>query len=402
MIAHLMLGASFHALLAQRTRAFADTIEYEYDDLGRLIRVESSNGSVVEYEYDAAGNRLELNQTAPSAVTASLTASPTSIASGGSSTLTWATTNATSASIDNGVGAVSPVAGGSVAVSPTSTTTYTLTATGPGGVATSQATVTVAPPIFTATIPITGSGSVDLRALANAAGYDGARNANVTFTLASGVTLMGAAGAPNGGVAIDTGTWPTGSYSITLALQISGKVYGGGGRGGRGAQPGAATTSGSGGDAINCQTPISITVNSGGEVKGGGGGGGGGGGWFNNVTEFDASGGGGGGGFPNGTAGAAGTSVYGSGAQAGSAGTTSGGGAGGAGDGAISAHSGGAGGAGGNAAALGSNGFAGSGSTGSGWLLRANSSGGNSGYAIRKNGNTVPVTNNGTITGTQG
>ena len=77
--------------------------------------------------------------------TATLTASPTSITSGQTATLTWTTTNSTSASIDNGIGAVTPVSGGSVTVEPSKTTTYTITATGPSGNATAQATVSVQP-----------------------------------------------------------------------------------------------------------------------------------------------------------------------------------------------------------------------------------------------------------------
>jgi hypothetical protein len=74
---------------------------------------------------------------------ATFTASPTSIASGQSSTLSWTTTNATSVSIDNGLGA-EPL-NGSLSVSPSATTTYTLTASGSGGTITRQATVTVLP-----------------------------------------------------------------------------------------------------------------------------------------------------------------------------------------------------------------------------------------------------------------
>jgi hypothetical protein len=73
--------------------------------------------------------------------TISFSATPDDIAIGQTSTLTWDTTDATSVTIDNGVGS-QPVTG-SVVVQPTLTTTYTLTATGPGGTATSQATVTV-------------------------------------------------------------------------------------------------------------------------------------------------------------------------------------------------------------------------------------------------------------------
>jgi len=77
----------------------------------------------------------------PPAPTATISASPSTITSGGSSTLSWSTTNATSVSIDNGVGSVGT--SGSISVSPTSTTTYTITATGSGGTANDSATVTV-------------------------------------------------------------------------------------------------------------------------------------------------------------------------------------------------------------------------------------------------------------------
>ena len=79
------------------------------------------------------------------ATAGALTASPTTIDRGASetSTLSWTpSTNATSCSIDNGVGGVS-CTGGSTSVGPASTTTYTLTATGPGGSDTDAATVTV-------------------------------------------------------------------------------------------------------------------------------------------------------------------------------------------------------------------------------------------------------------------
>ena len=75
------------------------------------------------------------------APTVTLTANPAAINSGQSSTLTWSSTNATSLSIDNGIGAVQ--ASGTQTVSPTQTTTYTITATGAGGTVTAQATVTV-------------------------------------------------------------------------------------------------------------------------------------------------------------------------------------------------------------------------------------------------------------------
>lgn len=63
------------------------------------------------------------------APTLTFTAAPAAINSGGSSTLSWTTTNATSLTIDNGLGSQSNVATGSIAVTPTVTTTYTATAT---------------------------------------------------------------------------------------------------------------------------------------------------------------------------------------------------------------------------------------------------------------------------------
>jgi peptidoglycan-associated lipoprotein len=75
---------------------------------------------------------------------ASFAAEPSTIERGQSSTLRWATENATDVSIDPGIGAVS--ASGTRQVYPSDTTTYTLTARGPGGTATSSATVTVTVP----------------------------------------------------------------------------------------------------------------------------------------------------------------------------------------------------------------------------------------------------------------
>ena len=79
-----------------------------------------------------------------------LSASPTSVASGGASTLTWTSTNTTSCSASaspangNWTGSKSPVSGGSQSTGAlTSSTTFTLTCTGPGGSANASATVTV-------------------------------------------------------------------------------------------------------------------------------------------------------------------------------------------------------------------------------------------------------------------
>lgn len=80
-------------------------------------------------------------------------ANPLTILVNQQSALIWAVDNATSLTIDQGVGTVTPT--GSVGVSPAQTTTYTLTATNSFGSVTATATVTVTPPpkitSFTAT-----------------------------------------------------------------------------------------------------------------------------------------------------------------------------------------------------------------------------------------------------------
>src|SRR5205814_507856 len=86
----------------------------------------------------------------PTAPTASLTANPSSINKGESTTLTWETQNATDVSID-GQGAVNP--SGSQSVTPTDSTTYRLVAKGPGGEQEATARVTVNRPAPVAAAP---------------------------------------------------------------------------------------------------------------------------------------------------------------------------------------------------------------------------------------------------------
>lgn len=99
---------------------------------------------VVAQFWDDSGSvtkatvRIAVVSAAP---TITFTANPDTIAAGASSTLNWTTTDATSVSIDNGVGSV-PTSG-STSVSPTATTTYTLTATGAAGTTTATVTVSV-------------------------------------------------------------------------------------------------------------------------------------------------------------------------------------------------------------------------------------------------------------------
>ena len=98
------------------------------------ITATGSNGNAT------ANTTVTVNQVAP---TIQLAAQPTAVSAGGSATLTWSTSNATSVSIDHGIGSVAAQSG-SVSTGPISqTTTFTATAQGPGGTTTATATVTV-------------------------------------------------------------------------------------------------------------------------------------------------------------------------------------------------------------------------------------------------------------------
>lgn len=282
------------------------------------------------------------------------------------------------------------IAASSVGNAPTGTgqaNAYWDVVAAPGG----AGTPSTPPSAVSTTIDLTSTTTgANLRALADAAGYTGHSDATITFRVPNGVTVTGA---PDGGKAIDTGTWPTGSYAIALTVHIEngGIVQGGGGQGGGGGSGQAGYPGGAGGDAIFQRVALAgVIVDTGGILRGGGGGGAGG-----YATEgyqagelYGGAGGGGGGGRPNGNGGFGGFTLSGfNSASPGTAGTASANGTGGNGmnDGPAQ---GGPGGAGGNFGANGSN--------------VTGAMGGAAGHAIRRNGFTSPVTNNGSITGTVG
>ena len=79
----------------------------------------------------------------PASPSVALSASPASAEAGQPVTLKWASTNATSVTLEPSVGSVA--ATGSKTVTPSQSTTYTVTATGPGGSAHASAQVTISP-----------------------------------------------------------------------------------------------------------------------------------------------------------------------------------------------------------------------------------------------------------------
>lgn len=212
--------------------------------------------------------------------------------------------------------------------------------------------------------------TANLRALADKAGYDGRAEVVYAFVVPKGAVIMGKKG---GGTGIDTGVWP---QSAKVALVIYGHVYGGGGHGGDGGDVPGPTEGGRGGDAINVQTPLAVTLLPGASIKAGGGGGAGASGGYN------LGGSGGGGGFPNGDPGRPGSPTGGDGGfgtqfgEYGRPGTPGSGGFGG--------QKGNPGGRGGNAAMPGDS------------LLKV---GGAAGNAIRANGHPIDLLRKGDIYG---
>jgi RHS repeat-associated protein len=106
------------------------------------IDLTENNSITVKIKKAKTGGYLTIQVTrgvAPPTVT--ISGDPEMIQVGESSTLTWSSTNADSCVIEPDIGSVD--ANGSSTVSPTETTTYTITATGPAGTATSQTVVTV-------------------------------------------------------------------------------------------------------------------------------------------------------------------------------------------------------------------------------------------------------------------
>lgn len=88
----------------------------------------------------SAGDHSQAIPATPSVVFSS---SPSAINPGDPSNLSWNVTGATSVSIDQGIGVVN--ASATMAVSPATSTTYTLTATNSAGTITRSAVVTLNP-----------------------------------------------------------------------------------------------------------------------------------------------------------------------------------------------------------------------------------------------------------------
>ena len=179
---------------------------------------------------------------AATAPTVTISANPTSITKGSSTTLTVTATNATGITITgtNGSKRTMAAGGGAVSVAPTSTTTYTATATGAGGTASASATITVttggsngssAPTVTVSANPTSitkgSSSSVTVSATnATQVTLDGNNNSKRTLG-ATGGTVSVAPTSTTIYTATATGSGGTATASVTITVG-SGSGSGGG------------------------------------------------------------------------------------------------------------------------------------------------------------------------------
>ena len=158
------------------------------------------------------GGQFTTTPAAPAAPTTGISASPTSIAPGGSSTLAVTATNATQVMLTGSDGSsyTLQTTGGTQAVSPTATTTYTASATGAGGKISASVTVTV-----TSNPPPT----VSITASPNSITSGGSATLTVSAVNATQVTVTGSDGTsytllPSGGTQAVSPTVTT-TYTAT-------------------------------------------------------------------------------------------------------------------------------------------------------------------------------------------
>jgi len=168
----------------------------------------------------------------------SFLANPTTITVGESSTLSWSVADATSVTIDNGVGTVA--LSGTTTVSPITTTTYTLTATNTAGSVTATTTVTVSSAVTgvtldQATMTLTAGGATG--ALVATVAPANVTNKSVTWsssapavaTVANGVVTPVTAGTSTIIVAtVDGGLTATCTVTVNPAAVAVGDSYLGG------------------------------------------------------------------------------------------------------------------------------------------------------------------------------
>ncbi len=142
------------------------------------------------------------------APTCTLTANPVSVGYNGSSTLSWSTNNATSASINQGIGSVM-LSGGYSLSNISGTRTYTMTVSGPGGTNTCQTTV-IADSVSN-TLP-----TCSISASPSSVSYGGTTYLSWNTSNATNATLTDVGGVALSGSYAMSGIYGTRTYTLTV------------------------------------------------------------------------------------------------------------------------------------------------------------------------------------------
>jgi len=163
--------------------------------------------------------QVTVTVTAP--VIASFTANPAAIAAGGSSTLSWSVAGATSLSLNQSIGTVT---GNSRAVTPSVTTTYTLTASNAIGTTYASAAVTVssaATGILQNTIPVWNASTTYVANAVATLSKTGQASVVATSNASGAYSLTAAAGPGYGMTVAATGYLPQTWYNLTVATGVT-------------------------------------------------------------------------------------------------------------------------------------------------------------------------------------
>ena len=165
------------------------------------------------YGLTCTGPGGSASQTAAVSVTAAaptvtLSANPSTVKSGNTTTLSWTSTNATSCSASGGWSGAKATSGSSATAALTANTTYSITCTGSGGSAVQSATVTVS-----AVLP-----TVSLSAQPTNVANGG--SSNLTWT-SSNATSCAATGGGWSGSPATSGSYATGALKATTTFTLS-------------------------------------------------------------------------------------------------------------------------------------------------------------------------------------
>lgn len=140
--------------------------------IGSVIADGIPEGSANQYTFtDIQSNHTLTATFVPLPPTVTLTATPEGITGGGSSTLSWTTTNANACGASGAWEGAKAVSGTQV-VSPAVTSSYTLTCNGDGGAGADMVTVTVTPATHTLTVTQSANGTISPDTTAVTAGTD--------------------------------------------------------------------------------------------------------------------------------------------------------------------------------------------------------------------------------------